>query len=93
MPCICLGRFNDLLDQDIDKNGKRETNQKHHFESKKKKQKRKKERKVTFLSMSRSRRSFTVQAAPLKIVVPNPKSASIFMSGSSALFAANAIDL
>ena len=31
--CICLGRFNDLLDQDIDKNGKRETNQKHHFES------------------------------------------------------------
>ena len=34
-----------------------------------------------------------VHRAPLKIVVPNPKSASIFMSGSSALFAANAIDL
>ena len=52
-----------------------------------------KENKITLLSMSRSRRSFTVQPAPLRRTAPHPKSASIFKSGNSPGVAAIVIDL
>jgi hypothetical protein len=54
----------------------------------------KKERnRITLLSMSRSRRSFTVQPAPLRRMAPHPKSASILKSGNCPGIAAMVIDL
>jgi hypothetical protein len=49
--------------------------------------------KLTLLSMSRSRRSFTVQPAPLRRIAPHPNNPNICKSGSSPGIAAIAIDL
>lgn len=43
--------------------------------------------------MSRSRRSFTVQPAPLRSTAPQPNKASILMSGRFPGVAARVIDL